>query len=157
MVWGYIAELLQKLESANQKSTTREIVHAPPSVSVDDLVSLGTEIITNLTSVGQLIDVIDSKTLLSNSVTGLVSAELVSTRASIAALELKIKMFENKDKPKVMTVGGMFLQSLSNANSWIQSNLAFKDVRLVVDNHTVLKHIYANVVGDDLLKNFKKM
>ena len=71
-------------------------------------------------------------------------------------MRAEILCLNGESKPHVVKFAGLHLDSQAKARAWISSHVASKDIGLVVDPHTVFKHIHANVSRGEFLKNFKR-
>ena len=56
-----------------------------------------------------------------------------------------------------VSYGGTIFKSKLEAKQWINAKLLVHDAGLIVNPHTVMEHIYAEVAGERFLETFKKI
>lgn len=83
------------------------------------------------------------------------SAVMEALKEDVKGIHSEVQRITTENKPHVVKFAGLNLDSAAKARSWISTHVASEDIGLVVDQHTVFEHIYANVSGGEFLKNFE--
>jgi hypothetical protein len=81
-----------------------------------------------------------------------------SFEEDLKEVRAEVSQMNTENKPHVIIkFTGLNLDSLSKVWAWISSQVASKDIGLVLDPHTVFEHIFANASGGDFLKNLERV
>jgi hypothetical protein len=166
-VWGAMATILEHINaSPGELQTPRRHGHSPSPAEWTkrmtainaDLMATASTLSKAIQAQGHRIDTLQNAggttTMPGRSVESL---STISLMEDIKGMRSDIVRINAENKPRMVKFAGLNLDSLAKARAWISSHVASEDIGLVVDPHTVFKHIYANVSGGEFLKNFERV
>jgi hypothetical protein len=167
-IWGAMAALLEKIEGTtggSPEQTQQESLASNADI-LKKMTIVETYLLATASTLSRVIQSqghrLDSIKVHNLSVptptSAFASASSEPLKEELKEIRMEVRKMNANAKPHVVKFGGLILDSLSQATAWISTNVASKDIGLVVNPHTVFEHINANLsmeaVSSQALRGF---
>ena len=146
-IWQAIEQLTNKVYSSSLSHSSPALTQRSPSL--DAVTRRINDLEEKLNSA--------SRSLFSVPTTNISSPEFASMRDLISVMGKKVLKLEKGESIDGIRYGGVSFERPEDVRAWIHVNMDLSDVGYIVDPHTVMEHVYANLVGEDFLSTFQKL